>query len=121
MAKYNDNTEEEESHQSGGLMAILTCRSCRSVDGVHSSHLETVDDSVHVMLAHDKKKQARSGGEPRGYVPRAAHPALEKLKQEKAAEGTGEADGKSENGGSNLPQEKSRKDAAEMGTASSAS
>ncbi len=49
----------------------------------HTSHLETVDDSVHVMLKHDKKKQKEKGkSEPQGYVPRAAHPALEKKKEE---------------------------------------
>ena len=49
----------------------------------HTSHLETVDDSVHVMLKHDKKKQKEKGkSEQQGYVPRAAHPALEKKKEE---------------------------------------
>ena len=49
----------------------------------HHSHLETVDDSVHVMLKHDKKKQNEKGkNEPQRYVPRAAHPALEKKKEE---------------------------------------
>ena len=36
----------------------------------HHSHLETVDDSVHVMLKHDKKKQKEKGQAPHGYVPR---------------------------------------------------
>lgn len=49
----------------------------------HTSHLETVDDSVHVMLKHDKKKQKEKGkSEQQGYVPRAAHPALDKKKEE---------------------------------------
>ena len=40
------------------------------------TRLQTVDDSVHVMLAHDKKVQQRKGETPHGYVPRAAHPLL---------------------------------------------
>jgi hypothetical protein len=41
------------------------------------TRLERVDDSVHVMLAHDKKSQQKRGElEPRGYVPRAPHPML---------------------------------------------
>lgn len=39
--------------------------------------LETVDDSVHVMLAHDKKVAAKKGQAPSaGYKPRAEHPLL---------------------------------------------
>lgn len=48
----------------------------------HHNHLETVDDSVHVMLKHDKKVQKNKGRSEQGYVPRAAHPALEKKKEE---------------------------------------
>lgn len=40
------------------------------------TRLQTVDDSVHVMLAHDKKVQKQKGEKPHGYVPRAAHPLL---------------------------------------------
>ena len=50
----------------------------------HHSHLETVDDSVHVMLKHDKKVQKNKGKSEQGYVPRAAHPALEKKKEEES-------------------------------------
>jgi hypothetical protein len=42
----------------------------------HSDRLQTVDDSVHVMLAHDKKRQKAKGETPVGYVPRAEHPLL---------------------------------------------
>ena len=45
------------------------------------SHLETVDDSVHVMLKHDKKVQKTKGKTEQGYVPRAAHPALQKKEE----------------------------------------
>ena len=38
--------------------------------------LQTVDDSVHVMLAHDRKRQKQKGEKPHGYVPRAEHPLL---------------------------------------------
>jgi len=40
------------------------------------TRLQTVDDSVHVMLKHDKKVQQRKGEAPHGYVPRAEHPLL---------------------------------------------
>lgn len=43
--------------------------------------LQTVDDSVHVMLKHDKKVQQRKGEAPHGYVPRAPHPLLQKQQQ----------------------------------------
>eukprot|EP00581_Thalassiosira_minuscula_P013233 CAMPEP_0183733186 /NCGR_PEP_ID=MMETSP0737-20130205/40425_1 /TAXON_ID=385413 /ORGANISM="Thalassiosira miniscula, Strain CCMP1093" /LENGTH=71 /DNA_ID=CAMNT_0025966387 /DNA_START=345 /DNA_END=560 /DNA_ORIENTATION=- len=45
-------------------------------------HLEQVDDSVHVMLAHDRKKRKESGASAAsgGYKPRAANPALERAK-----------------------------------------
>ena len=44
--------------------------------------LNTVDDSVHVMLKHDKKVQQQKGEKPHGYVPRAPHPLLKPAKQE---------------------------------------
>lgn len=40
------------------------------------SVLNTVDDSVHVMLKHDKKMQVKHGEKPHGYVPRAEHPLM---------------------------------------------
>ena len=44
-------------------------------------HLEQIDDSVHVMLAHDRKKRKESGNAATsGYKPRAANPALERAK-----------------------------------------
>eukprot|EP00569_Conticribra_weissflogii_P004874 CAMPEP_0171328230 /NCGR_PEP_ID=MMETSP0878-20121228/529_1 /TAXON_ID=67004 /ORGANISM="Thalassiosira weissflogii, Strain CCMP1336" /LENGTH=76 /DNA_ID=CAMNT_0011828065 /DNA_START=245 /DNA_END=475 /DNA_ORIENTATION=+ len=42
----------------------------------NTGHLDNVDDSVHVMLAHDRKKRKESGDGPSGYKPRAANPAL---------------------------------------------
>ena|SRR3569832_1707069 len=42
--------------------------------------LEQVDDSVHVMLKHDKKVAAKKGQALNtGYVPRAEHPLLQKV------------------------------------------
>ena len=38
--------------------------------------LNYVDDSVHVMLKHDKKMQKKRGEKPHGYVPRAEHPLM---------------------------------------------
>eukprot|EP00549_Striatella_unipunctata_P014657 CAMPEP_0118701634 /NCGR_PEP_ID=MMETSP0800-20121206/17374_1 /TAXON_ID=210618 ORGANISM="Striatella unipunctata, Strain CCMP2910" /NCGR_SAMPLE_ID=MMETSP0800 /ASSEMBLY_ACC=CAM_ASM_000638 /LENGTH=63 /DNA_ID=CAMNT_0006602605 /DNA_START=100 /DNA_END=291 /DNA_ORIENTATION=+ len=43
-----------------------------------------VDDSVHVMLKHDKKKAKEQGDKNQAYVPRAEHPAVAKLKEEAA-------------------------------------
>ncbi len=45
-------------------------------------HLDTVDDSVHVMLAHDRKKRKEGSGAGTGYKPRAANPALEQKSAE---------------------------------------
>ena len=59
---------------------------CTSKNG----HLDHVDDSVHVMLAHDRKKRKESGSANAGYKPRAANPALEKAKAVTAAETTQE-------------------------------
>jgi hypothetical protein len=54
-----------------GINKIMGC-------GASKSGLETVDDSVHVMLKHDKKV-AKAKGLPvnTGYVPRAPHPLLD--------------------------------------------
>lgn len=51
------------------------------------AHLSGVDDSVHVMLAHDRKKRKESGNAATtGYKPRASNPALERAKQEAGVE-----------------------------------
>ena len=53
-------------------------------------HLEQVDDSVHVMLKHDRKKRKESGqAAASGYKPRATNPALEKKRVEEANNGNG--------------------------------
>jgi hypothetical protein len=45
--------------------------------------LDTVDDSVHVLLAHDKKMAKKRGENPNvGYVPRAEHPLLKAAREE---------------------------------------
>ena len=54
--------------------------------GSKGGHLDHVDDSVHVMLKHDRKKRKASGTTSGGYKPRLANPALEKLKAEGAGE-----------------------------------
>ena len=46
--------------------------------------LSHVDDSVHVMIKHDKKKAAQKGEAPHGYVPRAPHPLLQPKHEETA-------------------------------------
>ena len=55
----------------------------------HDTRLQTVDDSVHVMLAHDKKVQQRKGEQPHGYVPRAEHPLLKPKAATEGAPGSG--------------------------------
>ena len=49
--------------------------------------LQTVDDSVHVMLKHDKKMAQKKGQAPKGYVPRAPHPLLQPKEEGAAANG----------------------------------
>ena len=48
--------------------------------------LANVDDSVHVMIKHDKKKAQQKGEAPHGYVPRAPHPLLKQKKDEEGEE-----------------------------------
>ncbi|CAB9510514.1 expressed unknown protein [Seminavis robusta] len=50
--------------------------------GASKEGLQTVDDSVHVMLKHDKKVAQKKGEAPKGYVPRAPHPLLQKQEGE---------------------------------------
>jgi hypothetical protein len=49
------------------------------------STFDTVDDSVHVMLQHDKKIAKNKGQQPSGYVPRAEHPLLQQPKKQVVA------------------------------------
>jgi hypothetical protein len=53
-----------------------------------TGNLSGVDDSVHVMLAHDRKKRKASGlpAAQTGYKPRASNPALERAKQDVTAD-----------------------------------
>lgn len=44
--------------------------------GASKNGLQHVDDSVHVMLQHDKKVQQRKGEPVHGYKERAQHPLL---------------------------------------------
>jgi len=46
--------------------------------------LGNVDDSVHVMLAQDRKKRKESGAPTAAYKPRAANPALEAIQSDEA-------------------------------------
>lgn len=52
-----------------------------------AGHLDHVDDSVHVMLKHDRKKRKDIGASGGGYKPRTTNPALDKLKSGEAPEG----------------------------------
>ena len=61
--------------------------------GSKEGGLSHVDDSVHVMLSHDKKMAKKKGQPaPTGYVPRAEHPLLQKKPIVAAEEGDEAAD-----------------------------
>lgn len=47
-----------------------------SKEDLNLALLDRIDDSVHVMLEHDKKVALRKGEKPHGYVPREPHPLL---------------------------------------------
>ena len=57
--------------------------------GSKATHLDHVDDSVHVMLAHDRKKRKDIGASGGGYKPRTANPALDELKKAEGAKSDG--------------------------------
>ena len=67
--------------------------------------LQTVDDSVHVMLAHDKKRQIQKGEQPHGYVPRAEHPLLKPQNIQASEEDDGDGTTQQTNGDENEKQE----------------
>jgi hypothetical protein len=67
------------------FVAIDSIMGCGSSKG---NAFNTVDDSVHVMLKHDKKMQKKHGEKPHGYVPRAEHPLLHQDSSNKGAEGS---------------------------------
>lgn len=69
----------------------------------NADRLQTVDDSVHVMLKHDKKAQQRKGEKPHGYVPRAEHPLLKPKQENEGGAGNGGGEGKAEEGGGSEP------------------
>jgi len=54
----------------------------------------TVDDSVHVMIKHDKEVARRKGQESQGYVPRAPHVLPEQQQQQTEDKNTASATGK---------------------------
>jgi hypothetical protein len=45
----------------------------------HEDRLQTVDDSVRVMLTNDKKRKMEKGEKLHGYVPRAEHPLFKPI------------------------------------------
>ena len=68
----------------------------------NSGALHAVDDSVHVMLKHDKKLAQKKGEAPKGYVPRAPHPLLQEQQEGAATDGNDGA-------ASNAPTQQQRK------------
>jgi len=62
--------------------------------GGSKHRLDTVDDSVHVMLAHDKKVAKKHGEKVNtGYVPRAEHPLLKQMENERLQQQEQQQDG----------------------------
>ncbi|KAG7348663.1 hypothetical protein IV203_017368 [Nitzschia inconspicua] len=61
--------------------------------GSKHSGLQTVDDSVHVMLTRDRKVQKAKGQATHGYVPRAEHPLLKPKAETAAADAVDAATG----------------------------
>jgi hypothetical protein len=65
------------------FVAIESIMGCGPSKG---NALNNVDDSVHVMLKHDRKMQKKHGEKPHGYVPRAQHPLMQQDSSVKGAE-----------------------------------
>jgi len=61
--------------------------------GASKSGLHHVDDSVHVMLKHDKKVQQRKGEPVHGYKKRAEHPLLRPKEADTQPPSWGDANG----------------------------
>mmetsp|Transcript_16731 Transcript_16731/g.38628 ORF Transcript_16731/g.38628 Transcript_16731/m.38628 type:complete len:98 (-) Transcript_16731:110-403(-) len=78
--------------------------------GNSKSGLHHVDDSVHVMLRHDKKVHQRKGGPAPAYKERAQHPLLKPLEANTAATTTSDD-------AANTEKEKVGGDANEAGAA----
>jgi len=62
----------------------MGCGSSSNGGGLHH-----VDDSVHVMLRHDRKVQQKKGGPALAYKERAAHPLLKPKSAPDTNEGGG--------------------------------
>lgn len=71
-----------------------------------SEGLQTVDDSVHVMLKHDKKVAQGKGEAPKGYVPRAPHPLLQQQQQQQTDNGGGGSNTETTAGTGGAPERK---------------
>mmetsp|Transcript_7470 Transcript_7470/g.16948 ORF Transcript_7470/g.16948 Transcript_7470/m.16948 type:complete len:152 (-) Transcript_7470:307-762(-) len=72
-------TEVEVRHR-GRLASLLSMLSCRSNSSISKSahfHAQRVEDSVHVMIKHDKEVHKRQGQPEKAYAPRA--PLSERL------------------------------------------
>ncbi|KAI2491080.1 hypothetical protein MHU86_23490 [Fragilaria crotonensis] len=75
-----DERARLEIHPSTDSLRISgECADCEAKMGCGPSKhtLNTVDDSVHVMLKQDRKRQQSTGQESHGYVPRPSHKLLE--------------------------------------------
>lgn len=55
--------------------------------GSSKNALQHVDDSVHVMLQHDKRASMRKGRPAPGYKPRTEHPLLRPKETSTSADG----------------------------------
>jgi hypothetical protein len=66
---------------------------------MNSKKLSHVDDSVHVMLKHDKRLAQRQGKNDMGYVPRAPHPLVDTSQNSGPAGGEQTKSSNSQEGG----------------------
>uniref|UniRef100_A0A7S2H9W9 Uncharacterized protein n=1 Tax=Helicotheca tamesis TaxID=374047 RepID=A0A7S2H9W9_9STRA len=81
MPTHDDNLDKLEEEEEGS--SIFCC--CRSRN-TYESKFDTADDSVHVMIAHDKKRASDKGEKFGGYVPRAPHPCIAQKSQANTAD-----------------------------------
>lgn len=61
-------------HCRGRLASLLSMMSCRSNSSISSSihfHAQKVEDSVHVIIKHDRESCKRQGQPEKAYTPRA--------------------------------------------------
>jgi len=74
MSKNINDLQALEEDEEEGFMSSICC--CFGNSKYGDNKFQNADDSVHVMIKHDKKKLSDKGEKVTGYVPRAPHPCL---------------------------------------------